>query len=374
MIVSPDFLDEWKMTELQESLDRDPAAPVYVLRLWAHCQLKKAWEFEDIPALSLRSICKAPHDSRKFFDAMVSASYVVPKGAGFAVPGWAELNAQLIAAWTNGRNGGRPSKPKPEKPNGKPSGIPTPPPTETHGQPDGEPIREDKTGDNPRASDDALPPFPPAPPPRPQKKPVEPAKTPAAPTPPAPTPGPAVAPAAPLDGRKPKGVDLFGDDEAKQPGRKGAKESADPSKFPCPEGVTPQVWGEWLAYRLELSTKNNKAPFTTTAMRGVVSVYLKRCMEVGESGDDALLRAMAQGWRAPFVDPDLQRQWQRKNVSLSGMGRRMSQRDVDAERGMQLAGESPIQQPRGERDETRSGRAGDVEDVAWRDHPGPDGQ
>lgn len=374
MIVSPDFLDEWKMTELQESLDRDPAAPVYVLRLWAHCQQKKAWEFEDIPAMSLRSICKAPHDSRKFFDAMVSASYVVPKGAGFAVPGWAELNAQLIAAWTNGRNGGRPAKPKAEKPHGKPSGIPTPPPTETRGQPDGEPIREDKTGENPRASDDALPPLPAAPPPRPQKSPVEPRKPADAPTPPPPPPPAPPAPSAPAAGPAPKGRDLFGEDDAGLLGRRGGKRAPPPPSadgFPCPDGVTKPVWAEFLAYRLEMSRKNSKAPFTAAAMKGVVNVYLKRCMDTGESGDDALLRAMAQGWRAPYIDPALQRTHERSKLPNGGL--RQSQRDIDAARGMQLAGQH--QPPTNGGSNAAHHRSADIEDVEWRDaKPAPDGE
>lgn len=130
MIVDPDFLDHWKTRMLVDLLDFDEAAPIYVIRLWSHCQLRRAWEFEGMTATTLRSICRYKGDADKFEAALVASGFVVRTDSALVARGWDEYNSTLIAAWTNGKKGGRPKlnpvipQETQDKPNGKPMGLP----------------------------------------------------------------------------------------------------------------------------------------------------------------------------------------------------------------------------------------------------------
>lgn len=126
MIVDPDFVDHWKTRTLVALLDDDEAAPVYVIRLWAHCQNRRTWIFE-LPAPALKAICRFPGDAQKFELAMAECGFVARNGVEISIVGWEIYNASLIAAWANGGKGGRPAKPKKDidsETQGKPTGNP----------------------------------------------------------------------------------------------------------------------------------------------------------------------------------------------------------------------------------------------------------
>jgi hypothetical protein len=160
LIVAPDFLDHWRTRMVVDALGEDELAPTYILRLWAHCQTRKADRFA-MPAAGLKSQCRFKGDAALFEQALTDAGFVQREGDTVHVLGWAEQNAALIAAWENGEKGGRPSKPKqnPRVTDRKPTGNPD----ETHGKPNPNPdvtdkSREDKKrppsteGENARAS------------------------------------------------------------------------------------------------------------------------------------------------------------------------------------------------------------------------------
>ncbi len=44
MIIDPDFPDHWKTRMLVGALNNDETAPVYLLRLWGHCQNRRQSE------------------------------------------------------------------------------------------------------------------------------------------------------------------------------------------------------------------------------------------------------------------------------------------------------------------------------------------
>lgn len=117
----------------------DPMAPIYILRLWAHCQVRKSDRFV-MPTAGLKAQCKCPADAQVFEQALIEAGYLERDGETVIVLGWAEANASLLAAWENGAKGGRPKK-NPEKTHGKPMGNPS----VTHGQPDANPGETDKS-------------------------------------------------------------------------------------------------------------------------------------------------------------------------------------------------------------------------------------
>lgn len=112
MIVDPDFFDHWKTVVLVEELEGDPAAPLYILRLWAHCQNRRQWVFGSLTPKAIRALCRFRGDAQELIDALVAASYLdVDDNGVMTVQGWDEYNSQLIANWTNGKKGGRPKKP-----------------------------------------------------------------------------------------------------------------------------------------------------------------------------------------------------------------------------------------------------------------------
>lgn len=111
MIVEPDFLEHWK-TRLLVRLLGTEAAPIYVIRLWAHCQSRKTDRFTDWNPDVLASVCRWDGDATVFWNSMLQTFARIEDGA-FVAHDWAECNAALISAWTNGKLGGRPTKKKP---------------------------------------------------------------------------------------------------------------------------------------------------------------------------------------------------------------------------------------------------------------------
>ncbi len=106
MIVEPDFLDHWK-TRMLARLLKDERAPIYVLRLWAHCQQRKTDRFTDWNPDVLASVCRWDTDGLTLWNAM-GQTFLEIDGGNVVVHGWAETNAALISAWENGKLGGRP--------------------------------------------------------------------------------------------------------------------------------------------------------------------------------------------------------------------------------------------------------------------------
>jgi hypothetical protein len=135
MIVTPDFLDHWKTLQLADSLS-DPAAPLYVLRLWGHCQMRRKNVFEMSPSV-LKAVCHFPGDAKKFDSAMRQAGFIRRDGGNLIVHEWEVYNASLFANWRNGKKGGRPPTSKNPQ---ETHGLAMDNPLETHG----EPIREEK--------------------------------------------------------------------------------------------------------------------------------------------------------------------------------------------------------------------------------------
>jgi hypothetical protein len=115
VIVDPDFLDHWRTRMLVDALGGDESAPLYVIRVWAHCQQRRGDSFA-MPAAGLRALCRAPCGADAFEAAMVDAGFIERNGQFINVPKWSEKNASLIAAWENGNKGGRPKKEPKENP------------------------------------------------------------------------------------------------------------------------------------------------------------------------------------------------------------------------------------------------------------------
>lgn len=101
------------------------AAPNYVIRLWSHCQTRKTNKFSEWSPVILSSVCRWPGDADLFWSAMLQTFCRLEDGHLVAHQ-WDEVNAGLIASWSNGGKGGRPKKPtdNPLKTHGLPTGYP----------------------------------------------------------------------------------------------------------------------------------------------------------------------------------------------------------------------------------------------------------
>ena len=156
MIVEPDFLEHWK-TRLLVRLLGTEEAPLYVIRLWAHCQHRKTDRFTGWNPDVLASVCRWVGPAETFWSAM-GQTFLDIQGDKVVAHDWNIANASLIAAWENGKKGGRPSKKRHTKPTGNPSVIHQ----DTQGQTDREEKRRedgmDKTEDKRGASARFTPP------------------------------------------------------------------------------------------------------------------------------------------------------------------------------------------------------------------------
>jgi len=117
-------------------------APMYIMRLWAHCQNRKGDTFT-IPCAGIKALCKYAGDAAAFEKALIDAEFLGRDGDTVTVEGWAERNASLLAAWENGGKGGRPKKPtgNQDETQGKPIGNPS----VTQREPDANPRETDKS-------------------------------------------------------------------------------------------------------------------------------------------------------------------------------------------------------------------------------------
>lgn len=129
MIIDPDFFEHWRTRMLADALGGDDRAPLYVMRIWAHCQQRRETRFS-MPAGGLRALCRYAGDAEALEHALIDAGFIERDGEAIIVPKWAEHNQKLIKAWENGALGGRPkaargTEGQPEKTQGKPNGNPT---------------------------------------------------------------------------------------------------------------------------------------------------------------------------------------------------------------------------------------------------------
>ena len=123
MIIDPDFLEHWRTRMLVNFLADDEKAPLYIIRIWAHCQIRRATKFESMPCDGLRALCRYEGDAEVLEHGLINAGFIQREGEAIIVPKWSEHNAKLIANWNNGSTGGRP--PNPNKTQIEPNCNPT---------------------------------------------------------------------------------------------------------------------------------------------------------------------------------------------------------------------------------------------------------
>jgi len=112
MIIETDFLDHWKTQLLVEKTGM-LHAPLFLLRLWGHCQARRKWQFQNLTTEGLAKLCHWTGDALQFKNILIECKFVHEKKEGIlAVHDWEVSNAMLIRCWVNGAKGGRPRKKK----------------------------------------------------------------------------------------------------------------------------------------------------------------------------------------------------------------------------------------------------------------------
>jgi len=111
MIVDPDFLDHWKTRSFVGLLGNDELAPLCIIRLWSHCQVRKTHRFSRLSAEALAGICRFKGDPSQLWLAIQTSGFARVKNEVFIVHDWEKHNKSLVNSWKNGRYGGRPKKP-----------------------------------------------------------------------------------------------------------------------------------------------------------------------------------------------------------------------------------------------------------------------
>jgi hypothetical protein len=126
MIIEPDFLTHWKTKALIAELN-DPAAPLYVLAIWAYCQQRKTDRIPNDNPNVTKSIAGFSGDAELLISSMERSGFVhrhsAEHGEFLHVHGFREANSKLFSNWENGTKGGRPKNPKQtqSEPNGNPT-------------------------------------------------------------------------------------------------------------------------------------------------------------------------------------------------------------------------------------------------------------
>lgn len=154
MIVDPDFFDHYKTRLVVDLLGGDELAPVYIMRIWAHCQIRKKADGIVITSAGLRSLCRCTTASGEALEAaLIEAGFIAREGDSIRVVDWAARNAKLVKAWTNGAEGGKAkaanaAKRKAEaEPNANQTAtqaLPNGYPTATQNEPNGYPTATDE--------------------------------------------------------------------------------------------------------------------------------------------------------------------------------------------------------------------------------------
>ena len=136
MIVDPDMPDHWKTRLLADLLGSEADAVLALIRIWAHCQNRKKVVFDRLPEVAVKAICHYQGDPELLDESLATAGFISRDGDAVTVIGWDEHNSKMIAAWENGRAGGRPRKSdNPERAEDKPNGNPQ----KTQEKPNGNP-------------------------------------------------------------------------------------------------------------------------------------------------------------------------------------------------------------------------------------------
>jgi len=81
VIVDPDFLNHWRTRMVVDALGKDEMAPLYILRIWAHCQQRRSSEF-DMPAAGLKALCCFVGDAALLEAALIDAGFILRDGKG----------------------------------------------------------------------------------------------------------------------------------------------------------------------------------------------------------------------------------------------------------------------------------------------------
>lgn len=148
MIVEPGLPDDPKYLRLKKglrTLDETVIAFEVLIRLWAHCQANQRGEYwPKADADYVECVCRWDGAEGKLFELLTTRGWIDLENDGVRIHDWNDMNASLVACWSNGKFGGKRKKKRGvglaagsrRLPDGQPTGNPP----ATDGQPMGDPI------------------------------------------------------------------------------------------------------------------------------------------------------------------------------------------------------------------------------------------
>ena len=136
MIIETDFPDHWKTQLLVKRCG--PEAVLCLLRIWAHCQLRKTGVLVGLSHDVFEAIAKWQGEEKLFYKTLAECRFSElgdEETPTITMHEFEIVNSKLVRNWTNGAKGGR-------KPNANPNGTQTEPndnPSETQEEPSDNP-------------------------------------------------------------------------------------------------------------------------------------------------------------------------------------------------------------------------------------------
>jgi len=101
MIVDPDFPDHPKTVKLVRAL-KMPAAPLMLLRIWAHCQVRRN-DFLGRDPEDVAAICRWDGKAKVLLTALVTCGWIDESSDGYLAHGWRDINASWLAKIEGGK-------------------------------------------------------------------------------------------------------------------------------------------------------------------------------------------------------------------------------------------------------------------------------
>lgn len=94
MLIDPDFFDHWRTRMLVDLLN-DECAPIYLMRLWAHCEYRLGDQFR-MPPHGLKATCRYAGDADLLEAALSDSGWLVREGEYIAAIGWRARHGYLF--------------------------------------------------------------------------------------------------------------------------------------------------------------------------------------------------------------------------------------------------------------------------------------
>ncbi|HZR66017.1 MAG TPA: hypothetical protein VFA85_12760 [Terriglobales bacterium] len=110
MIVKVDFPDHPKTLKLEEL--GGPGAPMWCIRIWGYCQIKRTNRFRNTDEYftnsGMRTVFRIRNKNVMPLNILKDCGFIREEGDMLVVHDWDIVNKRMVASYNNGAKGGRP--------------------------------------------------------------------------------------------------------------------------------------------------------------------------------------------------------------------------------------------------------------------------